>query len=150
VARQRPVEISVEPNEIVLGERSLQVRSPEPLDAQTASAVITLASVRATVSLSDSKRTATVHVDSGLPTGPQTLFVGELVSAKGERLSEGVEVPFFVSDSRAQVAPTLRMESVVRLQVDRLGTRRVSAARRPDGRYIELMKAVNRRTGKPV
>jgi hypothetical protein len=158
VPPDRSVEINVERHEIVLGGRSLQVRAPAALDAETARAGISLASVPTRVSLGAGNRTATVVPDGGggddgggvLPPGPHTLIVGELVSAKGERLSEPVEVPFFVSDSQAKVASSLRVESLVRLRVDRLGTTRLSAARRPDGRYIELMKTVNRRTGKPV
>jgi hypothetical protein len=146
----REVAVSVERNEVVLGGRPIEVRAPAALDVSTASAVIALASAPASVSLSRDKRTATLDVDGGLPPGPHTLHVGELVSAKGERLSEPVEVPFFVSDSRAKVPSTLRVESILRLQVDRLGTTRVSAAARPEGRYVELMKAVHRRTGEPV
>ena len=147
---EREVAVSVEPNEVVLGERPIEVRAPAALDAETASAVIGLASAPAGVSLSKDKRTATLDVDGGLAPGAHTLRVGELVSTRGERLSEPVEVPFFVSDSRAKVPATLRVESILRLKVDRLGTTRVSAAARPAGRYVELMKAVHRRTGKSV
>ena len=147
---QRAVAVNVEPNEVVLGGRPIEVRAPAALDAETARAVIALPTAPAAVSLSRDRRTATLDVDGGVPPGPHTLRVGELVSARGERLSEPVEVPFFVSDSRAKVPATLRVESIVRLKLDRLGTTRVSAATRPDGRYVELMKAIHRRTGKPV
>jgi hypothetical protein len=146
----RAVAVNVECNEVVLGARAVQVRAPAALDADTARAVIGLSSAPTSVSLSKDKRSATLDVDGGLPPGPHTLRVGELVSARGERLSEPVEIPFFVSDSRAKVPAALRVESILRLKVDRLGTTRVSAAARPEGRYVELMKAVDRRTGKPV
>src|SRR5262249_19356959 len=100
------------------------------------------------VSLSKDKRTATVVPEGDLTTGPHTLVVGELVSTEGKRISDPVEIPFFVTDSRARVPSRQRVESIVRLQVGRLGTTRVSAAKRPDGRYIEILKTVNRRTGK--
>ena len=147
---ERSVAVNVEPNEVVLGGRPIEVRAPAALDAETARAVIALTTAPAQVALSRDKRTATLEVDGGLPPGPHTLRVGELVSARGERLSEPVELPFFVSDSRAKVPATLRVESILRLKLDRLGTTRVSAAARPDGRYVELMKAVHRRTGKAV
>ena len=118
--RKRPVEISVEPNEIVLRDRRLEVRAPAPLDPETAAAVVRLASVPAEVVLSNGKRTATLVPDGQLPPGPHTLLVGELVSARGERLSGLVEVPFFVTDSRAKVSSVHRLESMVRLQVGRL------------------------------
>jgi Subtilase family len=150
VPGQGSIEISVEPNEIVIGARRLQVRAPGALDQRTASAAISLASTPASVALSNGRRTATLVLDGELPAGPQLLIVEELVSARGERFSDRVEVPFFVSDSAAKIASTLRVESIVRLQVGRLGTTRVSAAKRPDGAFIEIMKAVNRRTAEPV
>jgi Subtilase family len=148
--RQRAVEISVDAHEVLVGPRRLEVRAPAALEPETARAALALKSARATVALSDNGRTATLVPEDELPTGPHTLIVGELVSTRGKRLSERVEIPFFVSDSRAKVDAALRVESIVRLQVERLGTTRVAAARRPDGRFIELLKAVNRRSGRPV
>ena len=93
---ERSVAVNVEPNEVVLGGRPIEVRAPAALDAETARAVIALTTAPAQVALSRDKRTATLEVDGGLPPGPHTLRVGELVSARGERLSEPVELPFFV------------------------------------------------------
>ena len=80
--------------------------------------------------------------------GPHTLIVGELVSAKGKRLTDSFVLPFFVSDSRAKVSSSMRVESIVRLQIERLGTVRVSSSKRPEGRYIEIMKVVDRKSGR--
>src|SRR4249920_2048223 len=140
---KRQFEISVEANEVVIGPRRLQVRASAALEPETARGALGLEAGRGTVTLSNKGRTATLALDGELPAGPQTLVVGELVTARGRRLNERIEVPFFVSDSRAKVGGNLRVESIVRLQVDQRGTTRVSAARRPDGRYIEVMKAVD-------
>jgi hypothetical protein len=154
---KQQVAVSVEPNEVVLGGRPIEVRAPAALDVRTASAVIGLATAPAGVSLSRDKRTATLDVDGGLPPGPHTLHVGELLSAKGERLSDPVEVPFFVSDSRAKVPSTLRVESILRLRFDRLGTTRVSAAAGAPGReravdadalFAEIRRRQEKRFGK--
>ena len=119
---ERSVAVNVEPNEVVLGGRPIEVRAPAALDAETARAVIALTTAPAQVALSRDKRTATLEVDGGLPPGPHTLRVGELVSARGERLSEPVELPFFVSDSRAKVpADAAGGERCLRLKLDRLG-----------------------------
>ena len=147
---KRQFEISVEANEVVIGPRRLQVRASAALEPETARGALGLEAGRGTVTLSNKGRTATLALDGKLPAGPQTLVVGELVTARGRRLNERIEVPFFVSDSRAKIGGNLRVESMVRLQVDQLGTTRVSAAQRPEGRYIEVMKAVDRRSGRPV
>jgi hypothetical protein len=148
--RKPLLDISVEVHEVVIGPRRLRVRVRTALDSDIARGAITLGSVPATVSLSDGGRTATLIPDYDLPPGPHTLVVGELVSARRKRLTEAFVVPFFVSDSRAKVSSALRVESMVRLQVERFGTVRVSAAKRPDGRYIEIMKAIDRKSRRPV
>ena len=126
------------------------MRAAAALDAG-GHAVIALATAPAQVSLSRDKRTATLDVEGGLAPGPHTLRVGELVSARGERLSAPVEVPFFVSDSRAKV-PRHAAGREHRAAEASIGSARSGCPRRrrPDGRYVELMKAIHRRTGEPV
>ena len=147
---QRPVELNVEPNEIVIGPRRLKLRARTPLDPEIARGAIELRSVPFTVQLSEKGRTATVVPGGEFPLGRHLLSIGELVSAKGKRLADPFVVPFFVSDSRASIPASLYVQSIVRLQVERLGTVRVSAEKRPDGRFIEIIKAVDRKSGRPV
>jgi hypothetical protein len=150
MSRQPLLDISVTAHEVVLGPHRLKVQAHTPLDSDITKGAITLAGIPATVSLSDGGRTATVTPDHELPPGPHTLTVGELVSARGKRLTTPFVVPFFVSDSRAKVSSALRIESIVRLQVEPLGTVRVPATKRPKGHYIEIMKGVHKKSGKPV
>ena len=109
-----------------------------------------MGSTRSTVSLSNAGRTVTLVPEGVLAPGAHTLIVGELVSAKGKRLTDAFVLPFFVSDSRAKISSAIRVESIVRLRIERLGTVRVSSTERPDGRYIEIMKAVNRKSGRAI
>ncbi len=148
--RKRSIEIGVEPNEVVIGSPHLDVRADSPLDPEAVRGALTLESAYGRVSLSQDRRVASFVPENGLPPGPQTLVVEELVSERGKRLSDRLEVPFFISDSRAKIDPKLRVESLVRLRIERLGTVRLSAAKRPSGKFIEIMKAVNRKTGAPV
>jgi len=144
------LDINVEAHEVVIGPRRLRVRARTALDPDIARAAITLGAVPARVLLSDGGRAASLVPDYDLPAGPHTLVVGELVSTRRKRLTEPFVVPFFVSDSRARVSSALRVESMVRLRVERLATVRVSAAKRPEGRYMEIMKAVDRKSRRPV
>lgn len=147
---RRFIDVSVDPYEIVLGSPRLEVKSRSPLDPETARGALGLGAHRSTVTLSDDGLTATAVPEGDLPPGPHTLIVEELVSTKGKRLTDRLVLPFFVSDSRAKIKSSLRIESLVRLRVERLGTVRLSAPKRPDGSFIEIMKAVDRSTGKPV
>jgi hypothetical protein len=148
--RSSPIELSVEAHEIVPASRRLSLRAMAALDPDNAKGAFSLQGHPATVRLSNNGRAASLEVDGELPTGPQTLRVGELLSPKGKCISPSREVPFFVTDSTANISSALRIESMVRLQVEPLKATRVSASQRPKGSYIEIMKAVNRKTGKPV
>jgi hypothetical protein len=147
---QKRLEIGVEPHEVVLGEPQLTVRASSALDPETARGALSLGEVRGTVELSQDGRTMTFVPEETLAPGPHTLTVQELVSKKGERISERSEIPFFVADSKAKVDGKLRVESIVRLRVGKLGTERIPLGKRAGGKYVDVMKAVDRKTLKPV
>jgi hypothetical protein len=142
---------NVTPNEIVFSTASIVVESRYPLDPKSAQGGLVVPGVRGRVRLSGGGRMATWSSEKGLPPGHHTLIVDGLV-AKGRRrrLGARMEIPFFVTDSRARVSRAVRVESLARLRVDDLGTERLPADRRPGGRFIEIMKAANRRTSVPV
>jgi hypothetical protein len=147
---KRPVELNLEAHEILLGPRSLQLTSRAPLDPDIARSAIALRSVPVTVQVARRGRVLRVQPEKPLPCGQHVLSVGELSSARGKRLIEPFDVPFFVSDSRAVVRSSLCVQSLVRLRVGELGTERIGAETRPEGPFIELMKAVDRTTRRPV
>jgi hypothetical protein len=63
---------------------------------------------------------------------------------------EGGEVPFAVVRTRARVPRGFAVESMVRFQVERLATRRLPLFEDTRGRYIEVLKGEDRRTGRAV
>ena len=79
------IELGVEPYEVALGEPRLTVRSPSPLDPETARGAFALSSgFRGTVALSRDGRTATFVPDEPLEPGAHTPTVGELVPKRGK------------------------------------------------------------------
>jgi len=145
------IQIGIEPYEVVLGTPRLTLHSDSPLDPETARGSLTLANgLRGTVEVSADNRTATLVPDDALPPGPHTLTVTELVTKRGSRISERMDVPFFVVDSRAKVRSNLRIESIVRLRVGRLDLERIPMRDTPRGRFVDVIKAVDRKTGKPT
>jgi hypothetical protein len=147
---RHPVELNIEPNEIIIGSRRLKLRAATALDLDVARSAIELRYVPSSVQLSDRGRTAAVIPDAALRPGLHILSIGELVSTKGKRLTDPFVVPFFVTDSRAKISSSLFVQSIVRLQVEPLGTVRVSASKTPDGRFIDVIKAVDRNSRRPV
>lgn len=147
----RKIELGVEPYEVVLGEPRLTVRSPSPLDPETARGALALANgFRGTVALSRDGRTATFVPDEPLEPGAYTLAVGELVTRRGKRISDGMEVPFVVADSNAKVRSNVRVQSIVRLRVNGVATERLPLDEPASGKYVEVMKAIDRDTGRPT
>jgi hypothetical protein len=145
------IETGVEPYEVVLGEPKLTVVSPSPLDAETARGAITLGNgFHGTVALSRDGRTARLVPDEPLPPGAHTLTISELVSKRGKHLTDRLEIPFVVADSRAKVRSSLRVQNIVRLRVNGTETERLPLGEPATGKYIELMKAVDRKTGKAI
>ena len=92
------IEIALEPYEVVLGAPKLTVRSQSPLDPETTRGALTLANgFRGSVAISRDGRSATFVPDEPLPEGAHTLTISELVSKRGKRVSERIEIPFVVA-----------------------------------------------------
>jgi hypothetical protein len=145
------IELGVEPYEVVLGVPRLTVRSPSPLDPETARGALALANgVRGTVALSRDGRTATFVPDEPLEPGAHTLTVGELVTKRGKRIVDSMVIPFVVADSNAKARSNVRVQSMVRLRVDGGATERLALDEPASGKYVEVMKAIDRKTGKPM
>jgi hypothetical protein len=149
---ERPaLSTTLTPNEIVFSTASIAVESRYPLDPDTVQGGLVVRGVRGRVRLSRGGRMATWSAEKGLPPGLQTLIVDGLVSKDHRRrIGDRMEIPFFVTDSKARVSGAVRIESLARLRVNDLGTERLPGDRRPAGRFIEIMKAAHRTTGAPV
>ena len=142
---------NVTPNEVVFSSASIVVESRYPLHPDSAQGGLVVRGVRGRVRLSRGGRMATWSSEKGLPPGLQTLIVDGLVSKdRRRRIGDRMEIPFFVTDSKAKVSGAVRVESISRLRVNDLSTERLPADRRPGGRFIEIMKAAHRATGAPV
>jgi hypothetical protein len=93
---------------------------------------------------------ATWAIEGGLAPGQHTLLVRDLQTKRGRAVAGNLRIPFFVTDSRAKIPANLRVESINRLRIRALAIERLSAHARPSGKFIETMKATDRRTGAPV
>lgn len=142
--------INLVPHEIVFPGFVAEVVAEDALDDQSASGSIFIRGQRGHLKLTQDGRAATWVPLAKLRPGPHTLVVGELITRKGERSAALGEVPFFVTDSVARVAPELRVESMVRLRIEKTAIVRLPNDQRPTNTFIEIMKATDRHTGAPV
>ena len=150
MATGRELTVSVTPNEVLFPGASIVVEARVALDPRSAQGGIVVHRVRGQVKLSRAGRVASWSPEEALLPGHHLLLAGGLLTRKGRRIAQEVAIPFFVTDSVAQVPKSLRVESISRLRVDELGTERLASDRRPDGKFIELMKASDRKSGAPV
>jgi hypothetical protein len=87
---------------------------------------------------------------TAIPPGRYKLVVEALADRKSRRLSEPIEVPFTVVATAAKIPSRVRIESFVRVRLDDKGIERLSTDSLPEGKYIDFVKATDRRSGKPV
>ncbi len=141
--------VNVQPHEILFSFTEVVVESDQPLDQQSAQAGILVRGQRGEVVLSKDSTRASWTPLAPLPMGDHTLAVSKLATRSGDEVAGDLEIPFFITDSQALVPDDLVVESMVRLAVHELGTTRLGADRRPEGPFIEVMKASERATGAP-
>jgi hypothetical protein len=144
------IQVNIVAHEILPPGVPITVISQEPFDERSAQAAITLAGERTTVDLSAGGDVATVGGTEGLAPGPHVLVIDQPLSRAGERLADRIEIPFLVSDTVAQIPREVRVESMVRIDPHESGTGRIPLHGRPEGRFIEVLKATHRETGEPV
>jgi hypothetical protein len=151
MAAREHLKVSIAPNEIVFPSASVVVEARSALDAQSAQGGIAVHGVRGEVKLSRAGRLARWSAgEEQLLPGHHLLLVRGLLSRKGRGIADDMAIPFFVTDSVAKIPSWLRVESMSRLRLGEFGAERVPSDRRPQSRYIELMKASDRKSGAPV
>jgi hypothetical protein len=87
-----------------------------------------------------------VRIDDSFRPGRHTLFVSDLYTPRHERIEADLEIPFFVVDSDAPFPDDVAVQSYSRVAVD---GERIRRAARGDRAAYEILKGVQRRSGKP-
>ena len=121
-----------------------------PLSSRAACAGISVAEVGGQVRLTGGGKRAVWTGDEPLAPGRYTLYVRDLVDRRGKAIVERHVVPFTVVATRAKVRPSVRVESFVRARVENDWLARLSPIDDVRGRYVELLKGTDQRTGRPV
>lgn len=88
--------------------------------------------------------------EADIPPGGYTLVVEALADRDSRRISESVEVPFTVVATAAKIPRRVRIESFVRVRLGAKGVERLGTDSLPEGKYIDFIKATDRRSGRPL
>jgi hypothetical protein len=142
--------VNLTPNGFLLSGAPITVSSEEALDPKSAQGAIILEGQRADVVLTDDSRTAEVRPEGELLPGPHRLLIGELLTADGKRLGDPFEVPFLVIDSAIELPNELLIDHITRIRVEEFGITRLPIDRRPEGPFIDLLKATVRDSEEPI
>jgi Subtilase family len=144
------IRVNIVPHQFLLPDSTIEIESDTPLAERAASAGISVVEVGGKVRLARGGRRAVWMSDKRLAPGHYTLHVRDLVDERGKLIVERHVVPFTVIDTKARVGPSVRVESFVRAQVENDRLARLSPIAAARGRYVELVKGTDQRTGRPV
>jgi hypothetical protein len=142
--------LSLRPHEILLGDVAITVDAPRAFDRDLARKELGVAGVDGMLRFARGGKRAIWTPAGPLAPGRYRFIIGELVLDSGRRFSEAGDLPFAVARSRARIPASVAIESMVRLRVGRLTAERLSLYAPSEGRFIEMMKGIHRRTNVPV
>lgn len=141
--------ITLVPDEILLTGAKVVMQTTEPVDRERVERAVGVRGLAGTLQVSrDRKRVTWTPSDTARP-GWYEFAVDELTSGD-KRISAGGRIRFGLVRSAARVPANVVVESMTRVRVDRWQVQRLSLFDdRPQGRFVELMKTSDRKTGKP-
>jgi hypothetical protein len=144
------VTFNIAAGEVLQPQSTIELSAPRPIEPRSAQGAIHLirggVPVRTELELSRRGRGAVVRTGP-LDPGAYVLTVSELLDAKGGRLAGRVEIPFSVAPIAGKVPRGQRVEHAVRLQIGEFGVTRLDPGERPDAGWVDMVKAVDRKTG---
>jgi hypothetical protein len=142
--------VGLQPDEFLFLGSRVSVETDVPMDRLFALRGIGVAKGDGSVKFSREGNRATWSPPESLPAGRHILQIGPLISESGKEITSGVSIPFQFVRSAAPIARGVAIESMARLRVEAGGTRQLPLYGTVRGRFLELMKGTDRRTGRPV
>src|SRR5438034_349082 len=144
------VTFNIAAGEVLQPQSTIELSASRPIEPRSAQGAIQLirggAPLRSEVELRSRGRSAVVRTEP-LEPGAYVLTVSELLDEKGARLAGRLEIPFSVVPITGKLPRDHRLEHAVRLQIGEFGVTRLDPGERPDAGWIDMVKAVHRKTG---
>jgi len=146
-------ELNISANEIIASGSTIELALASAADPQSAQGAIRVMhgceALPATITVAKRGRLIVIRL-GGAPVGPFELVISELLGAKGERIIDQFRLPFSVVPVSGKVAPELRIEHTARLFIGEFNVVRLAPGEQTRGGHIDVIKAVNRKSGEPV
>jgi hypothetical protein len=140
----------IQPNEFLFESSAVTVETSTAMNAELARRSIGVEKANNAVRIEAKGRRAVWSPPSELRPGRYFFQVAGLVSRSGKQIEPELRIPFFLVESAARIPRNVVIESLVRLRISRGGPTPLPLYERPGGKYIELMKGTDRKSGAPV
>jgi hypothetical protein len=141
--------INVNPCQVLFPGDTITIESRNKLDRESVQGSVSIPGQVGMIKFSKDQRKADWYPEKKMKNGWQMLKIGELTTGKGEKIEVNCEIPFFVTNSKAKIPGNLSVESIVRLKINSSSTSRLPADAEVKGKFIEIMKASDKKNGKP-
>jgi Subtilase family len=142
--------VGLQQDEFLFPGSKVSIQTRVPVDKLMALRAIGTSKADDVVRFSSDATRATWTPAESLRPGRHVLQIGPLLSSEGKEITGEVSIPFQFVETAAKVPSTVRVESMVRLRVSSKGAERLPLFAPVRGRFIEMMKGVDRRTGRPI
>ncbi len=139
--------IDLLPDEFLFPRSAVALESSRPLDRDVVSRAIGTVGARGRLQFAEGGRRIVWRPAADLEPGRYEFYVDSLAIADG---ATSARIPFNFVRTAARIPPNLAVEAFSRLAIERMTTRRLPTFGQASGRYIEVMKAVDRKSGEPV
>jgi hypothetical protein len=146
--RASGVSVDLRRDEFLLPRSTVTIETRAPMEPDEARKAIGVPKVDNVVKVSRDGKQATWSPPEDLPPGRHVLQVGPLLSKSGEEIAPRIEIPFHLVDSGARIPGRVAVEGMARVQLTT--GRRLPLGGPSRGKYVEMVKATDRKTGAPV
>jgi hypothetical protein len=143
--------ITLIPDELIFSNSAIVLETREAINREGVGTAVGVGGMPGKVSLSRNRKRVTWTPSENASPGWHYFVVDALIADNGDLISSGGTIRFGLVRSAARIPRNVAVESMVRLRMGRGGVSRLDPfAARTRGKYIEVMKASDRRTGAPV
>ncbi len=141
--------INLVPDEILLTDSKVVIETAKPVDVERLERAVGVRGLSGKLQVSENRKRLTWTPKHGVP-GWYEFSIDELTSG-GDRISAGGRIRFGLVRSAARIPDDVVIENMIRLRIEGWKVERLPLFEDPpEGPYVELMKATERRTGAPV
>jgi len=147
------IKLSFTPGEIIAPGTTLELRTSRAVDPESAKVTVRLFKAGKQVPIVATTQGNLIRIPTdNLSPATYQVSVGKLLDSQGNPLTEPTVVPVVVGGLRGSIPSGFRAEHAVHVAVgDLIVTRLRPGESKPDGtEYVELVKAVNKKTGEHV